>query len=123
MTRVQTPQPVSTSSAEHYTWGAGCDGWFLLKHDDFHVIQERMPPGTSEMAHHHERARQLFFVVRGELTMTLPTGSLVLRAGEALPIDPGTVHRAANESAAPVEFLVLSCPPSHGDRVTGDRTA
>jgi mannose-6-phosphate isomerase-like protein (cupin superfamily) len=38
------------------------------------------------------------------------------RTGLELP--PGTAHQAINESAADVEFLVVSAPPSHGDRIT-----
>ena len=110
---------LSTSSkdtAEHYTWGDQCDGWFLLKSDDLHVIQERMPAGTSEVAHFHRRSRQLFYVLRGELTMRFESASTKIAAGQSLEIEPLLVHEAANESADDVEFLLVSCPPSRGDR-------
>lgn len=47
---------ISRANAEHYTWGQGCDGWYLVKDDQLTVIQERMPPGTAETFHKHTRA-------------------------------------------------------------------
>ena len=108
---------VSRRNAEHYTWGDGCDGYFLLKREGVHVIEERMPAGTAERAHRHERARQLFYVVDGELTMRFEDGDVRVPAGASLEIVPGAVHQARNESNAVVRFLVVSVPPSHGDRV------
>ena len=107
---------ISTTSAEHYTWGGGCDGWFLLKAAGFHVIEERMPAGTAEKRHYHERAEQLFYVLAGDLTMKLEGRSIQIRAREGVRVAAREVHQAANESEAAVEFLVISCPPSYGDR-------
>jgi mannose-6-phosphate isomerase-like protein (cupin superfamily) len=111
------PEPISRTNAEHYTWGDGCDGYFLLKRAEVHVIEERMPPGTAEKAHRHERARQLFYVLEGELTMRFQSGDVLVEAGASLEIEPGTVHKARNQSDEDVRFLVVSVPPSHGDRV------
>jgi mannose-6-phosphate isomerase-like protein (cupin superfamily) len=110
------PEPVSRVNAEHYTWGEGCDGYFLLKRPEVHVIEERMPPGSAERAHRHERARQLFYVLQGELTMRFESADVRIEAGASLEIEPGRVHRARNESEQDVRFLVVSVPPSHGDR-------
>jgi hypothetical protein len=41
---------ISKDSAEHYTWSHGCDGWRLVDRPELSVIQERMPPGTIEIA-------------------------------------------------------------------------
>lgn len=109
-------QLISTHTAEHYTWGGNCDGWFLLKAEDLHVIHERMLPGTGELMHYHRKSRQLFYVLRGQLTMRMHSESIAISAGHALVIDPPIPHQARNESAEQVEFLVISAPPSHGDR-------
>jgi len=111
------PEPTSRSNAEHYTWGEGCDGYFLLKRTEMHVIEERMSPGTAEKAHRHERTRQLFYVLEGELTMRLERGDLKVEVGASLEIEPETVHQARNDSKQDVRFLVVSVPPSHGDRI------
>jgi len=110
-------EPVSTATAEHYTWGNACDGWFLVRTPELQIIEERMPPGASECAHHHKRARQFFYVVEGELTMVLGTGVFVMHRGEGLEIAPGEVHQAVNRGPRPARFLVTSQPPSHGDRI------
>ncbi len=64
----------STDNAEHYTWGDQCDGWPLLRTDSLSVIQERMPPGTGEQFHYHERAQQLFYILSGTGTFEVDGG-------------------------------------------------
>jgi len=113
-------QLISASTAEHYIWGQRCDGWFLLKSEDLHIIQERMPPGAAEVMHYHRRSRQLFYVLRGELTLKGESNTTRVPASHAVVIDPLLAHQATNESNEAVEFLVISCPPSHGDRFECD---
>lgn len=36
---------ISKKTAEHYVWGANCDGWYLLNGDSLSIIHERMPSG------------------------------------------------------------------------------
>lgn len=120
MSAEKTPQPISTASAEHYTWGQNCDAWYFLKRDDIHIIQERMPPGAAEAMHYHWKSRQLFYVLSGELTMKLESATLQIPRGQAIAIEPNSPHQASNETNSPVEFLVISCPPSHTDRINLD---
>lgn len=108
---------LSAATAEHYTWGDGCDGWFLVRTPEMHIIEERMPAGTSERPHRHARSRQFFYVLEGELTMVLTGSVVLLRAGEGLEIAPGDVHQAVNRGATEVRFLLTSQPPSHTDRI------
>jgi mannose-6-phosphate isomerase-like protein (cupin superfamily) len=111
------PRQVSRATAEHYIWGDQCDGWHLVKDGKLSVIEEQMPPGTSEVLHCHERAQQFFFVLSGEAVMEVEGCETRLVAREGLRILPGVHHRIGNESREPVQFLVISQPPSHGDRV------
>ncbi len=108
---------VSTANAEHYTWGDNCDGWHLVKTPELSMIEERMPPGTSEVRHHHQKARQFFFVLEGQLTLEVEFHDFVLKAGEGIEIAPGQAHQAINRSGSDARFVVTSQPPSHGDRV------
>ena len=41
----------------------------------------------------------------------------VLNTHEGLEIAPGLAHQAFNRGADEVRFLVVSQPPSHGDRI------
>lgn len=116
MIQQHNSQLISTKTAEHYTWEDHCDGWFFLKDAGVHVILERMPPGAAEVMHYHRKSKQLFYVLRGELTMRKPSVSIAIPAGHAIAIDPLEEHQARNDSLEPVEFLVTSCPPSRGDR-------
>src|SRR5437762_1266868 len=108
---------IGAESAEHYGWGEGCDGWHLVKRADLSVIQERMPPSTTEVRHHHRASRQFFFVLQGVLTLEVDGRREVLAARQGVEVAPGAAHQARNDSDADVEFLVVSMPPSHGDRV------
>jgi mannose-6-phosphate isomerase-like protein (cupin superfamily) len=108
---------ISRTSAPHYVWGGVCDGWRLLTTPDLSVIEERMPPGSTEVEHLHRRARQFFYVLEGELSLALPHGVETLRGGEGLEIAPGTSHRAFNPGPGPCRFLVVSNPPTTGDRL------
>ncbi len=58
-------------SSEHYTWGQNCDGWHLLKTNSLSVIQERMPPNTSEALHYHQKAQQFFYILLGQATFEM----------------------------------------------------
>jgi mannose-6-phosphate isomerase-like protein (cupin superfamily) len=111
--------PISDANATHYTWGAEdypCDGWHLVRTPEISVILERMPPGTSEVRHHHERARQFFFVLEGELTIAMEDDEFALGPEQGIEVAPTVPHQVFNRSLQDVRLLVISQPPSHGDR-------
>jgi len=117
MTSDEPLVPISRNSAEHYRWGAGCDGWHLVKDASLSVIEEQVPPGAAEVRHHHERAQQFFYILEGAATMEVDGRLLRLAAGEGVRIPASIPHQFRNESVQTVRFLVISQPPSHGDRV------
>jgi mannose-6-phosphate isomerase-like protein (cupin superfamily) len=110
------PKPTSKAVAPRYDWGDGCEGWHLLRAQNLSVIEERMPPGTCEARHWHARARQFFYVLAGTLTLEVEGETHLLGARTGLELPQGTAHQAFNATNADVEFLVISEPPSHGDR-------
>jgi mannose-6-phosphate isomerase-like protein (cupin superfamily) len=111
------PSPVSRENAEHYRWGTDCDAWYLVKDPQLSVIEEFMPPGSAEIHHHHERAQQFFFILTGEVLIEINGENTLVQAGSGIRILPGTRHQIRNPSSVPVRFLVISQPPSHGDRI------
>lgn len=111
------PLPIAKDNAPHYSWGDACDGWHLVRTPEFSVIQERMPPGTKEVRHRHARSRQFFYVLAGTLTIEVDAVTHSLPPHHGIEIPPGSVHEVRNDSAAHVDFLVISQPPSHGDRL------
>jgi mannose-6-phosphate isomerase-like protein (cupin superfamily) len=108
---------VSKENAEHYTWGGICDGWHLVRQGDLSVIHERMPSGASEVRHYHNKARQFFFILSGVATLEVNGKREVIRPLQGVEVPPGVPHQMINESQNDVEFLVISQPMSHGDRI------
>ena len=109
--------PVSRSNSPHYLWGGVCDGWRLVDGANLSVIEERVPPGGGERRHHHERARQFFYVLEGEAVIEVEGTEQVVAKGQGLEVPPGSRHQFLNRSAAEVFFLVISSPPTKGDRI------
>jgi mannose-6-phosphate isomerase-like protein (cupin superfamily) len=112
--------PLSIGNAEHYRWGDNCDGWYLLNRDDLRVIQERVPAGRSEQMHYHHYSRQFFYVLRGNATLVIGKETVVVKEQEGLEVPPGVPHQLRNDTQADLEFIVISAPESHGDRVNVD---
>lgn len=109
--------PVSMATSPHYVWGGSCEGWRLLDRADLAVIEERMPPGTSEVRHVHTRARQFFYVLEGVLSFEAGSHSSgAVGAGQGLEISPEVEHRVWNGGPASVRFLVISAPSTRNDR-------
>jgi mannose-6-phosphate isomerase-like protein (cupin superfamily) len=107
---------IDKAAADHYTWGSGCDGWHLVQAESLSVIQELMPPHTAEVLHKHALSRQFFYVLSGEATIEVNGVRQFIRMHQGLEIAPGVPHQISNVSDAALHFLVVSCPPSHGDR-------
>lgn len=110
----------STQNAEHYTWGNNCDGWHLLRSDSLSVIQERMPSGTAEQRHYHNKAQQLFYILSGTATFEVEGDLKIVQVGQSIHISPGSKHCIANKGIEDLYFLVISEPKAHGDRVNID---
>ncbi|MCX8025214.1 MAG: cupin domain-containing protein [Thermanaerothrix sp.] len=108
---------IGKENAEHYEWGQHCDGWYLVKSLPFTVIQERMPPHTAETRHWHTVSHQFFYILSGQATMEINGDICLLHAQQGVEVPPQMPHQMMNTSDADLEFIVISCPPSHGDRV------
>ena len=116
-------EPISRDTAEHYTWPGAigpqhCDGWHMHRSAGLSVIEERMPPGTAEGRHLHQHATQFFYVLSGRLTLEREGEIHTLAAGACCTVLAQTPHQVFNRGQEDVRFLVISEPPSHGDRVT-----
>ena len=108
---------IDRSSAEHYTWGGGCDGWHFVQRAEMSVIAERVPPGAKEVRHFHSTARQFFFILDGCAVIETNGSRVTLAEGQGLEIAPGIPHQFMNNSGEDVHFLVISHPSTKADRV------
>ncbi|CAM3956155.1 cupin domain-containing protein [Elizabethkingia bruuniana] len=105
------------NNTEHYNWGGVCDGWHLLKTDSLSIIQEKMPPNTEETFHYHTKAQQFFYILKGTATFETEKGTFTVHERQGFHIEPELKHHIMNKSSEDLEFLVISEPKSHGDRV------
>ncbi len=111
---------VDTKNAEHYEWGDKCDGWHFVKTDSLSVIRETMPPGTKEVHHYHEKAQQFFYILSGTATFEINGLVYSVEQNKGILIKPKMKHRIWNNSNSDLEFIVVSEPKSHGDRIIMD---
>ncbi len=109
---------VSIENGPHYIWGDNCDGWHLARSERLSVIQERVPPGSSEQRHLHSKSEQFFFVLAGIATLEVNGVIHTLNPNQGFQVPTGTPHTLSNQNEVDLEFLVISTPPSHGDRVS-----
>lgn len=107
---------ISKETAEHYVWGANCDGWYLLNGDSLSIIHERMPSGTAETRHYHNHSRQFFFVLLGKVTIEINGEINELHQQEGIEVPPMAPHQVFNETDSSIEFLVISQPTTKGDK-------
>jgi mannose-6-phosphate isomerase-like protein (cupin superfamily) len=119
---------ISIADAEHYTWPSAigailCDGWHLHRSGALSVIEERMPPGTAEQRHLHSHATQFFYALAGELTIDLNGEEHRLAPCTGLTVAAQTPHQVFNRGSEDARFLVISQPPSHGDRIPANQVA
>lgn len=112
---------VNTKNSEHYNWGNNCNGWHLLKSDNLSVIQEKVPPGGFEVKHYHNFSHQFFYVLKGTATIEIEGEIFSLNTFEGIEVKPGQSHHLRNESNIDLEFIVVSSPKSHGDRVNVEK--
>ena len=106
----------SIKTAKHYVWGGNCDGWHLAASPNLSVIQERVPSGASEVRHLHHRAEQFFYILNGIATLEVDGAIHVIGTNEGFHVPAGVPHTLRNQHMQTLEFLVVSTPPSHGDR-------
>ncbi len=108
---------VSKDNSEHYQWGEQCDGWHLVRSHNLNVIQERVPPGCSEVRHLHQKSEQFFFVLLGCATLEVNGKTFEVRQNQGVHVPSNTPHQLSNLGKTDLHFIVTSTPPSHGDRV------
>lgn len=102
---------------KHYTWGSQCDGWNLVDEVSLSVKQERMPSGTAEARHYHEKASQFFFILKGQARFEVEDEVVDVGNGEGLQIAAGKKHRILNPGDEDLEFILCSQPSTVNDRV------
>ncbi|MGZ3756126.1 MAG: cupin domain-containing protein [Mucilaginibacter sp.] len=102
---------------DHYTWGDDCHGWTFVDTDALCVKQELMPPDTAEQLHYHEKATQLFYILKGRAKFSIDGVITELREQQGIEIKPGQQHFIANNDRSDLEFILYSYPTTKNDRI------
>lgn len=108
---------VSKENSAHYNWGNNCSGWHLVKTDSLSVIEELMPPNTSENRHYHSKSQQFFRILKGIATFEIGEEAVEVSSGKGIHIPAGIKHLIQNKQAEELEFLVISRPSTRNDRI------
>lgn len=103
--------------AEHYNWGDNCDGWHFVRTDSLSIIRERMPKLSKEQIHYHENSQQFFYILSGIATFEVEGELYTVMQNQGIHIKPRITHRISNRGEEDLEFIVVSEPKSHGDRI------
>jgi mannose-6-phosphate isomerase-like protein (cupin superfamily) len=110
--------PVHKLTVTKYFWGDHCESFVLADTEGLSVKQEVMPPCTKEQLHYHLSAQQFFYILRGTATFYVDSVREMVREQWGLLIPAGATHFIANETDAPLEFLIISQPTTNKDRIT-----
>ena len=79
------------------------------------IARSIFPPGESCEAHSHSDMWEFFLVDCGEVTFLINGKEMVLKAGDAVLIEPRDVHMVKNCSPIRAELMVMSW--THSTRV------
>lgn len=69
-----------------------------------------VPPGGGPPPHIHSREEEGFYVLEGELSVTVEGKHFVVRAGMFANMPVGSLHSFRNESDRPARMLILVAP-------------
>jgi hypothetical protein len=69
-----------------------------------------VPPGGGPPPHFHRREDESFFVLEGEITVTVDGQSIAGTAGTFVQIPRQTPHAFKNNSPVPARMLILCSP-------------
>jgi transcriptional regulator with XRE-family HTH domain len=72
------------------------------------ILITLLPAGRSGNRLHAALGEQFAFVCDGEVTLTLPESTYVLRSGDAVSIVTATPHQWENTTASPARVLIVS---------------
>ena len=108
---------ITKTNSEEYDWGEKCKGWHLVNSKELSIIQELMPPKTKETSHKHSKSQQFFYILNGQATFVIEEKEYLIDKKQGIHIKPNVIHQIKNKTDKDLEFIVISQPHSHGDRI------
>src|SRR5438094_803452 len=87
---------------------------FLVTSEDtngkYALWEAIVPPGGGPPPHVHSREEEGFYILEGEITLTIGDKRLVASAGMFANMPVGTPHSFKNESSRPAKLLISVAP-------------
>ena len=87
---------------------------FLATGDDtngkYALWEAVVPPGGGPPPHVHSREEEGFYVLEGEITLTVDGERIVAKAGTFANMPVGTLHSFKNEGSLPARMLISVAP-------------
>lgn len=114
---MENPVFSKSECLNHYKWGDDCYGWIFIDTDALSIKQELMPPDTAEQLHFHEKASQVFFILKGKATFIIDGIKSILKPEQGIEIKPGQKHFISNKENSDLEFVLYSTPSTKNDRI------
>lgn len=81
------------------------------------MIEEKIPPHTSEQLHCHKKAQQVFYILQGTGSFEINGELHTLSSNESIHIPPHALHRIFNDGKEDLSFLLISQPMAQNDRI------
>ena len=108
---------INKKNSARYSWGDNCSRWHLVNSQHLSIIEELMPPKTKEKRHYHNFSEQFFQILGGTALFELEDKEIEVGAGSGMYILPQQKHSIRNDKSEDLQFIVISYPPAHEDRV------
>jgi mannose-6-phosphate isomerase-like protein (cupin superfamily) len=75
------------------------------------LAEATLEPGQLTQRHYHAESEEVYFILEGEGELELDGDTGRVRAGDAVPIAPGTWHTLLNSGTGPLRLLCSCAPP------------
>ena len=90
---------------------------YLMQGPRINFALVRFNPGEDFKAHYHNVMEENFFVLEGEVAITVDGAEHVLTVGDMINIEPGEIHYLINRSDKPVKMIAVLGPSQDGDKI------
>jgi quercetin dioxygenase-like cupin family protein len=79
----------------------------------FSILEFHLPPGgTGSPLHRHLETQETFYLLEGELTLTIGERTERVMAGTLARVPAGLAHKFTNDGPGPARLLILLTPGS-----------
>jgi quercetin dioxygenase-like cupin family protein len=95
-------------------WGPGDSYRFLVTGEEsngsYFILDCLVGPGGGPPPHRHRREEESFYLLEGELTVTMEDRTLQMKAGDFVHFPRGTIHSFRNEGTGFARMLATFSP-------------